>query len=135
LLADAEAAGAPSAVGARLRSGDLVPGFGHKVYTAPDPRGAALLTLVEEGWTGDRKLEVAHDLLAVMAGREGPYPNVDFALGTLAWAAGMDDGAGEAIFAVARVAGWVAHAVEEYGHALRYRPRAVYVGPPPALPG
>lgn len=131
LLADAAAAGALAAVGARLRSGDLVPGFGHKVYTAPDPRGTALLALVEEGWAGDPKLEVAHELLDVMAGRGGPHPNVDFALATLAWAAGMDDGAGEAVFAVARVAGWVAHAVEEYAHALRYRPRAVYVGPAP----
>ncbi|WP_338071018.1 citrate/2-methylcitrate synthase [Actinomadura bangladeshensis] len=41
-------------------------------------------------------------------------------------------GAGEALFAVARTAGWLAHALEEYGGRRPLRPRAVYVGPPPA---
>ena len=40
-------------------------------------------------------------------------------------------GAGEAVFAVARVSGWLAHAIEEYQYRLRFRPRAVYVGPEP----
>jgi citrate synthase len=44
---------------------------------------------------------------------------------------GLMSGAGEAIFAVARCAGWIAHAIEEYPHRLRFRPRAVYVGVPP----
>jgi citrate synthase len=41
----------------------------------------------------------------------------------------MPIGAGEAIFAVARTAGWLAHAREEYEHRTRLRPRAVYIGP------
>jgi citrate synthase len=40
----------------------------------------------------------------------------------------MISGAGEAIFAVARVAGWIAHALEAYQTAP-IRPRAVYTGP------
>jgi citrate synthase len=43
----------------------------------------------------------------------------------------MTRGAGEAIFAVARVAGWIAHALEEYDRATPIRLRAVYTGPPP----
>ena len=38
-------------------------------------------------------------------------------------------GAGEAIFAIARSAGWIAHGLEEYQHRLRYRIRATYTGP------
>jgi citrate synthase len=41
----------------------------------------------------------------------------------------MVDGAGEAIFAIARSAGWIAHGLEEYQHRLRYRIRATYTGP------
>jgi citrate synthase len=43
----------------------------------------------------------------------------------------MVPGANEVIFAVARTAGWLAHAIEEYAHRLRFRPRAAYVGPQP----
>lgn len=43
--------------------------------------------------------------------------------------------AGETIFAVARTAGWIAHALEEYGERpLRMRPSGNYVGPRPPQP-
>ena len=58
----------------------------------------------------------------------GPYPNIDFALGVLAEANHFVPGAGEAVFAVARSAGWIAHALEEYPYRLRYRTRAAYIG-------
>jgi citrate synthase len=66
-----------------------------------------------------------------MATRGGPYPNIDFALATLTRVARMAPGSGEAIFALARCAGWIAHALEEYPYRLRFRPRAAYVGTPP----
>jgi citrate synthase len=47
----------------------------------------------------------------------------------LASVAGMIPGAGEAIFAVARTAGWIAHALEEYARDVPLRPRTVYTGP------
>jgi citrate synthase len=58
-----------------------------------------------------------------------PEPNIDFALATLAGVAGMVPGAGEAIFAVARTAGWIAHAMEEYDRNAPIRPRGIYTGP------
>ncbi len=70
-------------------------------------------------------------VLAVTAGRALPFPNVDMAVAAMAEAYGMVDGATEAIFAAARTVGWLAHAIEEYDHVLRYRTRAAYVGPPP----
>jgi citrate synthase len=54
---------------------------------------------------------------------------VDFALATLASMAGMIAGAGEAIFVVARAAGWLAHGLEEYQRGVPIRPRATYTGP------
>ena len=80
-------------------------------------------------------------MLAETRRRSLPEPNVDFALATLASVAGMIPGAGEAIFAVARTAGWIAHALEEYAKNSPPRPRTVYTGPhpinqqAPAVPG
>jgi citrate synthase len=72
-------------------------------------------------------------LLAAATERGLPAPNVDFALAALVKAHGLRDGASPTIFTVARIAGIVAHALEEYEHRLRFRPRASYVGPlPPA---
>ena len=42
----------------------------------------------------------------------------------------MIEEAGEVVFATTRIVGWLAHAAEEYQHRLRFRPRAVYTGPP-----
>jgi citrate synthase len=64
-----------------------------------------------------------------------PAPNVDFALAALVKAHGLRAGSAATIFTVARIAGIVAHALEEYEHRLRFRPRASYVGPaPPSTP-
>ena len=43
----------------------------------------------------------------------------------------MNRGSGEAIFAVARTGGWIAHALEAYVGPGPLRPRAVYMGRPP----
>ena len=63
--------------------------------------------------------------------RELPAVNVDFALAALCVCLDLGAGSGEAIFAVARTAGFLAHAIEEYPHRLRFRPRTAYFGPPP----
>jgi len=98
-----------------------VTGFGHPVHRHGDPRVTPLLEAVCAFATpADRELiETAH--------REAPRPlNVDFALGALTYAARMPAEAATAIFAIARVAGWIAHAAEEYGEPpLRFRGRAV----------
>ncbi len=131
LTAAGTPAGVPAVIRDRLRRGERVPGFGHFVYRTGDPRAALLLDLVRRAAPRSRTLAVADAVQAEMTGRGLPGPNIDFALAVLARVAGMTDGAGEAIFAVARTAGWTAHAMEEYARATPLRPRAVYVGPPP----
>jgi citrate synthase len=67
-------------------------------------------------------------LAAAAASVEHP-PNVDFALAACAFLLHMPLGATEAVFAIARTAGWIAHALEEYTEPpLRFRARALYVG-------
>jgi citrate synthase len=77
-------------------------------------------------------LRVVDAVTAELAGTSGTFPNVDLALAALMHCHDMRPDAGEAIFAVARTAGWIAHAIEEYAEpALRFRPIGVYAGPPP----
>jgi citrate synthase len=76
-------------------------------------------------------VQLAEALLEGAAQRGLPAPNVDFAVAALARAMGLDAGAPAVIFTVARMVGLVAHALEEYPHRLRFRPRATYVGPAP----
>jgi citrate synthase len=72
---------------------------------------------------------VLHDVLSSAGARTPAAPNSDFALGALAFVTGMAPDAGEAIFAIARTAGWIAHILEEYGEPpLRFRARAAYTG-------
>jgi citrate synthase len=130
MLAGAATPGdAPRVVGDLLRLTGRVPGFGHFVYRTGDPRAVCLLGLVRQGAPGSPRLAVADAVLAEMRGRALPQPNIDLALAVLADVAGLISGAGEAIFAVARTAGWIAHALEEYARATPLRPRAVYTGP------
>ena len=129
LAAAQDAAGAPRVVGELLRRGERVPGFGHFVYRTGDPRAGLLLAMVRRAVPASPRLAVVDAVLAEMHRRSLPEPNIDFALAVLATCAGMIRGAGEVIFAVARTAGWLAHALEEYTARTPLRPRAVYTGP------
>jgi citrate synthase len=87
----------------------------------------------QERTTAGAELGAVRALLEAAAERGLPAPNVDFALAALVKAHGLRPGSSTTIFTVARIAGVVAHALEEYEHRLRFRPRASYVGPlPPA---
>jgi citrate synthase len=131
LLAAASGPGdVPRVVAELLRRGEKVPGFGHFVYRGGDPRATVLLDLVRRAAPKSGQLAVAEAVLAEVRHKSLPEPNIDFALATLARVAGMVRGAGEAIFAVSRTAGWVAHALEAYSGPGPLRPRAVYTGRP-----
>ena len=128
LLADAEREGVDAAVSWRLRHGDRLPGFGHPLYPDGDPRAPALLALLSPDGFDAARRDVAYAVLDAVIGRTGTTPNADFALGALAFAGRMGPDAGEAVFAIGRCAGWLAHALEEYAEApLRFRLRARWV--------
>ncbi|MEV0718794.1 citrate synthase [Asanoa sp. NPDC050611] len=129
LDAVADPAGADEAIGLRLRRGERIPGFGHAVYKSGDGRAGVLLNRITTAAPDHPVLAGANALLAAAARRRLPEPNIDFALATLTRAAGLPTGSGEAIFAIARIAGWLAHAMEEYERRTPLRLRAVYIGP------
>jgi citrate synthase len=85
---------------------------------------------------GERARKADRERLAVVlaigaaverAGRAAP--NLDFALVALARALGMRRGSAAMLFAIGRIAGWVAHAIEQREAGYVLRPRAEYVGP------
>jgi citrate synthase len=126
LLDDVAAGGDAAAVlGARLRRGDAVPGLGHPLYPQGDPRAPRLLELTARA-DGDAQIaEAVRRVVGAVADRGLPPPNVDLALAALSRGLRMAPGSGEAIFAIARTAGWLAHAAEEYAAPSGLRFRAV----------
>lgn len=133
LIGEVEAGQDPSQViGARLRRGQRIPGFGHALHASGDPRAQLLLELVSEAFPKRAAVDAERRVRDVMRERVLPPPNIDWALAALARAADMVRGSSEAIMAIARVAGWIAHALEEYAAPTKFPWRTLYVGPPRA---
>jgi citrate synthase len=135
LLVVAERDGPARALNDVLREQGRLPGFGHTVYKSGDPRFGALLELAEPSMS-DAQRDVLHEVIALAAAHDVPLPNCDLALAALSWGTGMPPDSGRTIFAVARVAGWAAHYMEELTERpVRFRARAVYsVDPAPLSP-
>jgi citrate synthase len=111
----------------RLRRGELIEGFGHRLYPGGDPRAALLLAMLPKGKTAAFARELAGAAKAVL----GEAPTVDFALVAVARALGLPSGAALTLFAIGRTIGWIGHAIEQYEANAIIRPRAKYVGTPP----
>ncbi|MFF4387793.1 MULTISPECIES: citrate synthase [unclassified Streptomyces] len=130
-----EQGGAAPVVAEYLRAGRRVPGLGHRLYRGEDPRARVLFASLEGLEQAGPALGAAREVAAVMARQGGLHANVDLALAVLTVSCGMPAEAGETVFAVARTAGWMAHALEEYQERpLRMRPSGQYHGPRPPQP-
>ncbi|WP_407288139.1 citrate synthase [Streptomyces sp. BP-8] len=126
---------AAAVVADHLRAGRRVPGLGHRLYTGEDPRAHTLFELLEEVPRARPALQAAREAITTTARHTELHANVDLALAVLTVATGMPTEAGETIFAIARTAGWIAHALEEYDELpLRMRPSGRYCGPKPPQP-
>lgn len=127
LLQRAEAAGPDVAIAEALRHGGRLPGIGHFIHRTTDPRFTIMMQSIEASALSRRRLEIVNEVVDRTADRIRAPHNIDFSLGSLTYVAGMKAEAGELIFAVARIVGWVAHALEEYEEApLRFRPVGRY---------
>lgn len=126
-----DAAGARRAVEARLRRGEAIPGFGHPLYPAGDPRGALLLQLVTEQRGRARDVSLATALVHAVRDLTGQLPNVDFGVVTLCRALRLPSGSALALLGIGRSVGWIAHGLEQYQEGRLIRPRARYSGEPP----
>jgi citrate synthase len=109
-------------------------GFGHRVYKVKDPRATVLQELAEHVFSEmgrPKSYDIALETERVAAGLLGPkgiYPNVDFYSGIVYATLGIPKDLFTPIFAVSRVAGWLAHWLEQLKNNRIYRPEIVYVG-------
>ncbi len=121
LMLEAGQVGARAAIAARLAEERGLPGFGHPLYPDGDPRARALLDRFEAPEPPAELARAAGDLA-------GAKPNIDFALVAMSDALGLPAEAPFALFAAARCAGWIAHAMEQVQDGGLIRPRARYTG-------
>lgn len=97
--------------------GKAAPGFGHPLYPDGDPRAEELLHALPEAkdW---------HRLARQVREETGDHPTIDFGLALLERELRLPEGAGMGIFAVGRMAGWIAHIFEQRQTGQLIRPRA-----------
>ncbi len=120
----------------RMKKGQKVMGFGHRVYKAYDPRATVLKRYAEQlcRQRGMEKLYQTaaaveeHTINAMKAAGKPIFPNVDFYSGVVYHVLGFSAPFFPVIFAVGRCAGWVARVLEYLPENRIFRPRAVYTG-------
>lgn len=117
----------------RLKHGDEIPGFGHKLYPEGDPRARALLQMMTETMPRSSALSLSNAVIQKTRALIGEEPNSDLALAVLARLLNLPEGYGLGIFALGRTIGWLAHAIEQYQSSRLIRPRARYVGVMPRI--
>ncbi len=138
---------------AKLKNKEKIIGFGHRVYNTWDPRGLIMKEMARKLWVqyknGEKidridstpSLEYQHDhskvdyiyemteiLTDYVIKKKGIYPNVDLYSAALLHILGIPVAAFTPLFAAARCAGWVAHAIEQLRNNKLIRPRLKYVG-------
>jgi citrate synthase len=111
-----------------------VMGMGHRVYKVKDPRATVLQELAENVFAEagrPREYDLALELERIAAGIYGPkgiYPNVDYFSGIVYKSLGIPTDLFTPIFAIARVAGWLAHWLEQLKNNRIFRPEQIFVG-------
>jgi citrate synthase len=108
--------------------GPVLSGFGHPLYPDGDPRARLLLGMLADGAPARSPLGDVLRLARTVRDTTGAEPTVDFALAAIERVLGLPAGAAFTLFAVGRVVGWIAHAMEQTRDGRLIRPRARYIG-------
>jgi citrate synthase len=116
-----------------------VPGFGHRVYKTFDPRATFLRKMSHEFGEAAGNLkwyEMSERLIPIVKEARGSNgeplnlnPNVDFFSASMYYAMGIPIDLFTPVFAIARVAGWTAHVMEQHANNRIIRPQDDYRGP------
>jgi citrate synthase len=120
----------------KLAKKERIMGFGHRVYKTYDPRARILKQYSRQlaQQAPDARLfeieEVIEKTVIEALGAKGIFPNVDFYSGTVCYYLGIEPALLTPIFAVSRIAGWMAHMIEYLADNRLFRPTTRYVGPP-----
>ncbi|HWN84680.1 MAG TPA: citrate/2-methylcitrate synthase, partial [Vicinamibacterales bacterium] len=111
---------------------EKISGFGHRVYKTEDPRATHLRQMSKDlgrraghpaWWDMSQRIE------ALVKSEKKLFPNVDFYSASMYYTLGIPIDLYTPIFAVSRMSGWTAHALEQYSNNRLIRPRADYTGP------
>jgi citrate synthase len=119
-------------LGERLRRGESIPGFGHRLYPQGDPRALTLLSLLNQQFLDSPMLTLLNAIIQEAHALTGHAPTIDLALAAVEVMLMLPRGSAFSLFALGRAAGWIAHAIEQYASSAMIRPRARYVGKLPA---
>ncbi len=114
-----------------LSQGQRVMGFGHRVYKKEDPRARHLRNMSEAlcSEKGKKNLyTISHMIEDIVIKSKGIYPNVDFYSATVQNALGIPPEFYTTLFAASRIAGWVAHILDQYENNRLIRPTSKYTG-------
>ena len=118
----------------KLTAKEKIMGFGHRLYKVKDPRAIVLQELAKQMETteeGGKLFQIARAVEREMGhrvGHKGIRPNIDFYSGILYHQMGIETDIFTPIFAMARVAGWLAHCFEQYQENHLFRPTQIYEG-------
>jgi citrate synthase len=118
----------------RLAKKAKISGFGHREYKVKDPRATILqdLAVVLFGKLGKTPLYdtalVLEREMADLVGHKGVYPNVDYYNGIVYEKLGIPSDLFTPVFAIARVAGWLAHLLEQLEDNRIFRPNQIWIG-------
>jgi len=129
---------ADAIVSQMLAEGKKIPGIGHRVYRALDPRAVSLREMSKQlaESSGDTKwyeiseqVQASADRALIAKGKTTLKANVDFFSASVYHMLGIPTDLFTPVFAISRVAGWTAHILEQLGDNRLIRPRAIYTGP------
>lgn len=118
----------------KLQRKEKIPGLGHRIYKTKDPRATLLQKLYSElsHAQGEdlnyEKAKIIESIATEVLGPKGICPNVDFYSGTVYRKLGISPDLFTPVFAIARVAGWLAHWKEQLSNNRIYRPQQIYTG-------
>lgn len=128
LLAGANATSAMFARARKLmQQGHQVPGFDHPVYPLGDPRATQLLQIARKRPMGSPQARAIDRFIDRMQAECGMLPRQELAVVALSRAMGLSRQMPKVLFALSRMAGWVAHVQEQRAAGTLLRPRAKYV--------